>query len=121
LAVADYEHADELVENLLASLAQLRCSARAIERTSRRSMNKLRAGADPIATLRSASPAESRVSLNDALHMVEEARHQLRLFVFATALDEGMTIGELGRMYGFSRQLAARYAKEAKEATRIAV
>ncbi len=119
--MADYEHADELVENLLASLAQLRCSARAIERTSRRSMNKLRAGADPIATLRSASPAESRVSLNDALHMVEEARHQLRLFVFATALDEGMTIGELGRMYGFSRQLAARYAKEAKEATRIAV
>ena len=34
--------------------------------------------------------------------------------VFAVALEDGMSIGELGRIYGFSRQRAARYAKEAR-------
>ena len=33
--------------------------------------------------------------------------------IFAVALEEGMTIGELSRNYGCSRQTAARYAKGA--------
>jgi DNA-binding transcriptional regulator LsrR (DeoR family) len=33
---------------------------------------------------------------------------------FAVALEDGMTIAELARNYGFSRQLASRYAKEAR-------
>jgi DNA-binding transcriptional regulator LsrR (DeoR family) len=37
------------------------------------------------------------------------------LRVFAVALEDGMSIGELARNYGFSRQLASRYAKEARE------
>lgn len=34
--------------------------------------------------------------------------------IFAVALEDGMTIPELARNYGFSRQLASRYAKEAR-------
>jgi hypothetical protein len=34
---------------------------------------------------------------------------------FAVALDDGMTIGEFSRNYGFSRQFASRYAKEARD------
>lgn len=49
------------------------------------------------------------------LDELERARHRVRTAVFALGLAEGMTIGELGRLYGFSRQLAARVAKEARE------
>jgi transposase len=52
--------------------------------------------------------------MNVALEAVEKARHEARLTVFAMGLEQGMSIGELGRMFGFSRQLAARYAKEAR-------
>ncbi|HTU38263.1 MAG TPA: hypothetical protein VMF35_09605 [Acidimicrobiales bacterium] len=46
---------------------------------------------------------------------LERARHRVRTAVFALGLAEGMTIGELGRLYGFSRQLAARIAAEVRE------
>ena len=48
---------------------------------------------------------------------IEQCRHEARLKVFALALDQGMSIGALARAWGFSRQLAARYAKEAREGT----
>ena len=47
---------------------------------------------------------------------LERVRHRVRTAVFALGLSEGMTIGELGRLYGFSRQLAARVAREVREA-----
>ena len=46
---------------------------------------------------------------------LERARHRVRQAVFALGLSEGMTIGDLGRLYGFSRQLAARIAREVRE------
>ena len=49
------------------------------------------------------------------LDALERARHRVRQGVFALGLSEGMTIGDLGRLYGFSRQLAARIAREVRE------
>ena len=49
------------------------------------------------------------------LDVLERARHEVRTAVFALGLAEGMSIGELGRLYGFSRQLAARVAREARQ------
>lgn len=49
------------------------------------------------------------------LDVLERARHRTRTAVFALGLSEGMSIGELGRLYGFSRQLAARVAREVRE------
>ena len=49
------------------------------------------------------------------LDELERARHRVRQAVFAVGLSEGMTIGDLGRLYGFSRQLAARIAREVRE------
>ncbi len=49
------------------------------------------------------------------LDELERARHRVRKAVFALGLSEGMTIGALGRIYGFSRQLAARIAREVRE------
>ena len=49
------------------------------------------------------------------LDELERARHRVRTAVFALGLSEGMSIGELGRLYGFSKQLAARVAREARD------
>jgi hypothetical protein len=49
------------------------------------------------------------------LKELERARYEARSAAFALGLTEGLSIGELGRLYGVSRQLAQRFAKEARE------
>ena len=113
----DYErHTIQLIEDLLESLADLRKSTRATEATVRRALKLAEDGADVATALRAVSPADARQSMNDALRAVEEARHLMRLHIFEIGIQQGLSIGELGRIFGFSRQLAARYAKEAREA-----
>jgi len=56
--------------------------------------------------------AERRTQMTDALSHFEERRHRLRLSITKAGLQEGMSIGEIGRAFGISRQLAARFAKE---------
>ena len=104
-----------VVEELLDSLAALRVSTRETETAVRRAMKKAHRGEDLATVLASLEPAKTRHSMNEALKSVEQARHEMRLAVFAEALDRGTSIGELGRIFGFSRQLAARYAKEARQ------
>ncbi len=108
------QKAMELCEQLLETLADLRKATRATEATTRKALKLVEAGAPVSAGLAVAAPSATRQTMNDALEAVEKARHQVRLLVFATGLDEGMTIGELGRAFGFSRQLASRYAREAR-------
>jgi hypothetical protein len=45
---------------------------------------------------------------------VESARHRFRLALVAVALDNGMTAGQIGEAFAFSRQLASRCLKEAR-------
>ena len=104
-------------ERLLETLVDLRKATRATEVSVRRALRKANQGADVASASIAASPANTRQSMNDALSAVEKARHDVRLLVFAAGLDAGMSIGELARMFGFSRQLAARYAKEARAGT----
>jgi len=106
----------QLIEDLLGSLAELRRSTKATEASVRRGLKLATSGADVATALRAVKPADTRQSMNDALKAVEEARHQMRLHIFEIGIQQGMSIGELSRIFGFSRQLAARYAKEAREA-----
>ncbi len=106
--------ADDLVEAFVEALGELRRSTTTLERATRRSLKKLRDEGDMPTALALAQPAELRESLNHAIRRVEESRHAIRLAVFDEGLRQGMSIGELGRQFGFSRQLAARYAKESR-------
>ena len=54
-------------------------------------------------------------SVTASLKKLEQMRHETRTAVFAVGLAEGLSIGEMGRLYGFSRQLAQRFAREARE------
>jgi hypothetical protein len=58
--------------------------------------------------------AERRVKMTDLLAEFDECRHRLRISITAAGLEEGMSIGDIGRAFGVSRQLAARFAKEVR-------
>ncbi len=59
--------------------------------------------------------AERRLRMTELLNEFDECRHRLRVSITAAGLEEGMSIGEIGRAFGVSRQLAARFAKEVRE------
>jgi hypothetical protein len=111
------ERAIEVVEQLLEALVDLRKAARASEIATRRALRKAKDGADVAAAIVASQPGDTRHMMNDALSAAMKARHQARLMVFAAGLEEGVSIGELGRMFGISRQLASRYAKEVRTLT----
>jgi transposase-like protein len=54
------------------------------------------------------------VAMTDLLAEFDECRHRLRISITAAGLEEGMSIGDIGRAFGVSRQLAARFAKEVR-------
>ena len=55
-----------------------------------------------------------RRTVSDAMSELEATRHRFRLALVAVAIDNGMTAGQIGEAFGFSRQLASRYLKEAR-------
>ena len=52
--------------------------------------------------------------MTQQIEELEAARHSVRKAVFALGLNEGLSIGELGRLMGFSRRARSTYAKEAR-------
>ena len=99
---------------LLDEARQLRSRLRTCETTYRRTLRELERGTAIRTVLRNAEVGDVRQSLNESLQQFEQTRHRSRLAIIASGLQEGMTIGELGRSWRFSRQLASRYAKEAR-------
>ena len=77
-----------------------------------RAMKNLERGNDFQTAIESTRPDAPRQSTNDVLRAYEAARHKLRLTVIRELLTTGMSIGEIGRKWGFSRQMASRYARE---------
>jgi len=56
-----------------------------------------------------------RQGMSEAVNEFEAARHRFRLALVAVAMDHGLTAREIGEAFGFSRQLASRYLKEARQ------
>jgi hypothetical protein len=75
-------------------------------------LDLLDSGVPVVEALTALNTAERRKTMTDLLDEFEADRHRLRLSITAAGLGEGMTIGEIGRAFGVSRQLAARFAKE---------
>jgi len=86
---------------------------RLAETATRRTLRGKNRGQISADVLRSAPVNEVRNPVDEALRRLEQSRHAVLITIFAVALEEGMSIGELSRNYGFSRQRAAKYAKEA--------
>jgi hypothetical protein len=100
---------------LVESAQALRNELRTKERVYRK-MAKILEQGEPVASMMSmVNAATARHDMTRSLDEFERVRHQVRLALTAAGLEEGMTIGDLGRALGFSRQLAARYAHEARQ------
>lgn len=83
----------------------------------RQALSRAAEGVPPTSAsaLRESPVSRVRNPLDEALTQLEKTRHNVILTTFATALDDGMSMAELGRIYGFSRQRASRLAQEARE------
>ena len=109
-------------EELLALLDELNqaitnaAEALSASRADNRRFRQLIAKGTPLRdALSVVSAPESRASVEVALKHMARTRHQLRRMVLALGMNEGMSLAEVGRLYGISRQLASRLVAEARE------
>jgi len=101
-------------ERLIETAKELHAALRATEAVYRKTLKKLKQDTSISEVLSDVQAENARKELNDALEALEHGRHQARLALTAAGLEEGMAVSDTGRAWGFSRQLADRYAKEAR-------
>ena len=82
------------------------------ERVLKRGIARLESGEDIASAHAAPRAAERRQDTNDALTALQLARHDLRIAVLAAGLEEGMSLSEVARGFGISRQLVQRLAKD---------
>ena len=102
-------------EDLIETAKELHAALRKNEAVYRRGLKALQQGKPVAAILEDVGVRDARLQLNDALEALEHHRRQVRLALTSAGLDEGMTIADTGRAWGFSRQLAARYAMQTRK------
>jgi hypothetical protein len=114
------EHRDEVI----AHIRELRKANREVrqalvtsDRVLSQAIRHLESGSDIATTFEKTQSIGARRKVDSAFDTYRRVRHQLRLVVMQRGIDEGMSIGALSREWGFSRQLGARYAREAREST----
>jgi hypothetical protein len=110
------EEAERSTELLLEATKRLRETLRTSETLYRRTVRGLQRGSGVTATIRANRAEVARQQLTDQLKEFETRRHLSRLSLIAAQLAEGESIGEIARSWGFSRQLASKFAHEAREA-----
>jgi hypothetical protein len=102
------------MEAHIVSSQELRAHLRHHESVCRRLQKCLESESDLHTALQAIESDQWREELTSSLDEFEHRRHVARLALIAVGLNQGMSIGEVGRSWGFSRQLAARLAREAK-------
>ncbi len=106
------------IKELVEALGEARDEFRRSEQGLRRTLRKVERGQQLASVVIADVPSESRQSFDDAMEAVTALRHRTRSLVFALAVEEGLSIGEVGRTWGISRQLASRYVREATDGKR---
>ncbi len=74
----------------------------------------MRSGMTVADKMRRSSSAEQSRDLTRRLADFEAVRRDVRISVTAALLDEGLTTAEIGELFGVTRQLANRFAQEAR-------
>ena len=108
------EAAVRAIEEVTDALMDARAALYEAELAARRGLRRKDRGVPSADLLRADPVTNHRRQLDGTLRRLETARHTMAVATFRVCLDQGMSIGELSRIYGFSRQRAARYAAEAR-------
>ncbi|MGO8873684.1 MAG: hypothetical protein ACLQPH_20240 [Acidimicrobiales bacterium] len=110
----DSEAVQEAIRELLQAHKDLQRASKKNAVHLNRSLKRIEGGGAVRVIDAATPPSALRQEMNDALAALEHSRHQLRLAAMAKCLAHGISIGQLGRAWGISRQLAHRYAREAR-------
>ncbi len=102
------------VERVIEAMEALRAVLEKREEVLRRAIRVREPVLDYAEAVKEAYVREDQEDLREALFMLEQRRRESRIASFRSALDHGVSISELSRIWGFSRQMASRYAKEAR-------
>lgn len=100
------------IDELLQSAAALRADLRVFETGLRRVRRHLDRGTPASALHDALDIASARETLSQTAAQFQTARHTSRLSVFRLQAAEGMTIAEIARVWGLSRQLVSRMMKD---------
>ena len=115
------EQAVEALDEFISAMTVARAEMRRTEQFLRNVRQLVEDGETVESLIAVIPPAKQRQTLAEALDQLNRSRHKARQKVFALALERGVSVAELGRAWGFSRQLAARYISEEVGSTGVAV
>jgi hypothetical protein len=105
--------AEHQVEDLLEAAKRLRATLLRTETLYRRTLMSVRRRSKITATIKANQFDAARKELTDALKAFERKRHLTRGSVILAQRAEGVSVTEIGQSWGFSHQLASKYAREA--------
>ena len=105
------------VQRVIEAMQDLRRLLEMREEVLRRAISVHEPARDYTKAVKDAHMSDERDDFHEALFLLEQRRRESRVASFRSALDHGVSINELGRIWGFSRQMASRYAKEARGET----
>ena len=100
------------IESLIERTVALRRELEAHEATCRLILDRV-AGDAPVGWVLSEVGADRwRSSVTEAIQAFETSRHAVRIALVAMSVADGMSIAEVARSWGVSRQLASRWVHE---------
>ena len=108
-----FDAAEQQLEDLLEAAKKLRATLLRTETLYRQTLKGVRRRSRITATVKANRFDVARQELTDALKEFERTRHRARGSVILAQLAEGESITEIGQSWGFSHQLASKYAREA--------
>jgi len=120
VSVDERRKAVEALRAFQAANVALRQRLRQTETGVGRIVRDVERGDAIIDTLERQDQRSLRCELVDELERFERSRHEMRVALFGVALSEDTTVAELARVWGFSRQLGSRFAKQSAAASRPA-
>jgi len=100
------------IEELIGATAVLRSELNSHEAICRKLLNEVRVDHDMTGVLPEIHADSWRSAVTDAIRGFEAARHRVRLLLVAIEVAEGLSIGEVAKSWGVSRQLASRWVQE---------
>jgi hypothetical protein len=95
--------------------ASLRASLRSYETALNRVGRRIERGDVLHEAMDKVGLSDLRVDVVERLTSFEVARHRMRVACFRMSLTEGLSMTEVARLWGISRQLASRVAKEGQQ------
>ena len=104
--------AAEGIEQLIGATSVLRSELNSHEAIFNRLLDEVRVDRKITGVLPAIHADTWRSAVTDAIRGFEAARHRVRLLLVAIEVQEGLSIGEVAKSWGVSRQLASRWVQE---------